>query len=455
LAYPRGIATDAQGNILVANTGNDRIDVFDQSGNLVRSFGSSGRATGQFNQPLGAGADPSGIRGVADAVNGRLQLLNPDGSIASVWGSPAPGPTVLPRAVAVVFDGGGNAYVLDQRRARIVVFSRATGLPVRMIGSQGSGPGQLQSPSALAIDGAGTLSVADTGNGRIARFTAGGSYLGSITEVPGVRGIATSPDGTAIYVTDDANHISRFTPDGDQLDDFGGTGTKLGKLNAPAQLALDGVGNLWVADRGNNRVQQFGPEGQRLLAFGTRGTALGQFIHPTGVAVDCRGTLTVTDSDNGRVQQFALAAPAPAPAACAALPALATPPPPKLPTLPGPVGPQVSLRLLRTSGLLGTRTIALRVGCDTTCRLTTSATVTPRSRPKKGKPVVVTLSPPARTIAAGQTAIVRPAISRTQLTRLRKALKGRRGLSLDLQLSATSAGEQEPTTVARTVQVVG
>ncbi|MEA2305395.1 MAG: tripartite motif-containing protein 71, partial [Solirubrobacteraceae bacterium] len=159
LAYPRGIATDAQGNVLVANTGNDRIDVFDQTGNLVRSFGSSGRATGQFNQPLGAGADASGIRGVADAVNGRLQLLNPDGSIASVWGSPAPGPTVLPRAVAVVFDGGGNAYVLDQRRARIVVFSRATGMPVRTIGSQGSGPGQLQSPSALAIDGAGTLSV--------------------------------------------------------------------------------------------------------------------------------------------------------------------------------------------------------------------------------------------------------------------------------------------------------
>ena len=107
---------------------------------------------------------------------------NPDGSIAAVWGSPDPGPTILPNPVAVAFDAAGNAYVLDQRRSRIVVFARATGLPARTIGSQGSGPGQLQEPSALAIDAAGTISVADTGNDRIARFTSAGNYLGSIDE---------------------------------------------------------------------------------------------------------------------------------------------------------------------------------------------------------------------------------------------------------------------------------
>ena len=80
----------------------------------------------------------------------------------------------------------------------------------------------------------------------------------------------------------------------------------------------------------------------------------------------------MTDSDNGRVQQFALAAPSPSPAACGTLGALATPPPPKLPTLPSPVGPQVGLRVLRSTGLLRLRNLALRVGCDTTCRLTTS-----------------------------------------------------------------------------------
>ena len=120
---------------------------------------------------------------MTDSINGRVQLLNPDGTLASSWGSPAPGPTILPDPVSVAFDAGGNAYVLDRRRSRIIVFARSTGLPVRTIGSPGSGPGQLLNPSALTIDGGGIIVVADSGNNRIARFGTGGSYLGATTGV--------------------------------------------------------------------------------------------------------------------------------------------------------------------------------------------------------------------------------------------------------------------------------
>ena len=103
-------------------------------------------------------------------------------------------------------------------------------------------------------------------------------------------------------------------------------------------MTLDAAGNLWVADRGNNRVQQFGPNGERLLTMGDRGVGPGQFVKPTGVSVDCRGMLTVTDSDNNRVQQFALAAPSVGAVRRARAP-LGNPPAPKLPTLPEPLGP--------------------------------------------------------------------------------------------------------------------
>src|SRR4029078_9967345 len=109
----------------------------------------------------------------------------------------------------------------------------------------------------------------------------------------------------------------------------GGRGRTLGKLDAPAQIALDAGGNLWVADRGNNRVQEFGPNGERPLTMGERRICPGQFVHPTGVSVDCHGILTITDSDNNRVQQFALAAPAVAP--CGALTPVGNPPAPQLP----------------------------------------------------------------------------------------------------------------------------
>jgi tripartite motif-containing protein 71 len=433
LAYPRGLAVDANGLVYVANTGNDRIDVFDRSGALLRSFGA-----GQFDAPLGVAADAAGYRAVADSINGRIEILNPDGSVATMWGSPNPGPTVLRRPVAVAFDGAGNAYVLDQVRARIVVFARSSGQPVASIGSPGSGPGELLSPSALAIDAGGTISVADSGNARIARFTTDGTYLGSTAVPDEPRGIAVTPDGSRTYVSDVRNRITVYAPDGTQLAQFGGTGSKLGKLGAPAQMTLDGAGNLWVAERGNNRVQEFGPNGERLLVLGTRGTDAGTFVHPTGVSVDCNGLLTVTDSDNNRVQQFALAAPPPT--GCGQLPALGTPPPPQVPTLPAPDGPQVTLRALRTAKLLRTRMLPLRVGCDTTCALEVDAVVAPRTRPRKGhKPVSAKLRTVKMTIPAGQSKIVRLTLSRRQAALLTRALARHRGLTVSVSLTATAA----------------
>jgi DNA-binding beta-propeller fold protein YncE len=452
LAYPRGLALDAGGNVYVANTGDDRIDVFDRGGRLLRSFGSSGRATGQFDEPLGVASDASGIRAVTDAVNGRVELLNPDGSVASVWGSPNPGPTILPDPVAAAFDAAGNLYVLDRRRARILLFARGTGIPARSIGLPGSGPGQLLDPAALAIAGT-TISVADSGNDRIALFSTGGSYLGSFATEGVPRGIAVTPDGGRTYVSDTANRITVYDPSGVQIDQFGGTGSKLGKLNAPAQMALDAAGELWVADRGNNRVQHFGPNGERLATLGERGIALGQFVHPTGVSVSCNGTLTVTDSDNNRVQQFALAAP-PA-ASCVALGPLGTPPPPKVPTLPAPLGPQLSFRALRATKLFSQRTLPVRIGCDTACRVTVSATLTQRSKPRKGhKRATAKLGAQKMALPAGETKIVRLALSRASVRRLRKALRGRRGLEATIQVTATASAGQ-PSEITKRLQASG
>jgi len=446
LAYPRAIATDATGAVYVTNTGNDRIDVFNRTGGLLRSWGVSGRGAGQFNAPLGVGADASGIRAVADSVNGRVELLNPDGSIASSWGSPAPGPTILRSPVGVAFDAAGDAYVLDSRRARIFVFSRATGLPGRTIAALGAGPGRLRDPSAISIAN-GVITVADTGNQRIARFTTGGAYLGAWTSAGTVRGVAVTPDGSRTYVSATDNRITVYDASGNVTKQFGGTGRTLGKLAAPAQIALDGAGRLWVADRGNNRIQLFGPDGERLGMFGTRGIGPGEFINPTGVVVDCRGTLTVTDTRNNRVQQFALADAAAAP--CVAMAPIGHPPPPKAPTLPPPLGPDLTVKVLRTGKLFTTRQLPLRVGCDTICRVEVTARLTERNKPRRRKRAFsVSLRPATAKLPAGESKIVRVRISRLQVARLRRVMGGRRGLTVTLQIEAT-ADAGDPTTVSR------
>jgi DNA-binding beta-propeller fold protein YncE len=452
LAYPRAIASDATGALYVTNTGNDRIDVFDRTGGLLRSWGISGRGKGQFNAPLGVGVDANGIRAVADSINGRIELLNPDGSVASSWGSPAPGPTILRSPVAVAFDDAGDAYVLDQRRGRIFVFARATGLPARTIASQGSGPGQLLSPSAISIAN-GVISVADTANKRIARFTTAGGYLGAWTNTGTVRGVAVTADGARTYASATDNRITVFDAQGEIVKQFGGSGRTLGKLAAPAQIALDAGGKLWVADRGNNRIQRFGPNGERLGMFGERGIGPGQFINPTGVAVDCHGVLTVTDTRNNRVQQFLLAAPEAPP--CVATAPLGNPPPPKAPTLPPPLGPELSVKVLRTGMLFATRQLPLRVGCDTLCRVEVTGTLTERTKPRKRKRAFsVSLRPTIVRLPAGESKIVRVKLTRVQIARLRRAMKARRGLTVTLQIEAT-ADAGEPTTVSRNLTARG
>ena len=283
---------------------------------------------------------------MTDSVNGRVQLLNPDGTIATVWGSPNPGPTILPDPVAVAFDAGGNAYVLDQPpRADRRLRPRDRRCTMRTIGTPGCGPG----PAARPL-GAGDRRrrhhrrspTPATSGSRASR--AGGSYLG-----------AFPTDERAARHRGDARrqpHLRRRPPPtasrsttaaGTELDQFGGNGSKLGKLNVARRRSRSTpAGNLWVADRGNNRIQEFGPDGERLLAVGSRGIGDGQFIHPTGVSVDCNGKLTVTDSDNNRVTTFTLAArrsvwPA---RRCRPRPA---PPAPKYPTLPEPLGPQLTV----------------------------------------------------------------------------------------------------------------
>jgi len=453
LAYPRAIASDTGGALYVTNTGNDRIDVFDRGGALLRSFGASGRGPGQFNAPMGVAADANGLRAVADSINGRIELLNPDGSVASVWGSPSPGPTILRRPVAVAFDAAGDAYVLDQRRARIFVFARATGLPARTIGSLGSGPGQLLDPSAITIDAAGVITVADTGNRRIARFTTTGAYLGAWTDAGTVRGVATTPDGARVYASATNNRITVYDPQGARVTQFGGAGRTLGKLAAPAQISLDAGGNLWVADRGNNRIQQFGPNGERLGMFGERGIGPGQFINPTGLVVDCHGILTVTDTRNNRVQQFALAAPTAPP--CAATTPIGHPPPPKIPTLPPPLGPDVSVRILRTGSLFSTRVLPVRVGCDTICAVVVTGTLTERDKPRRRKRAFsLSLRPVTSKLQAAESKIVRVKLSRAQVSRLRKAMGRRRGLTVTLQVEAT-ADAGDPTTISQRLTARG
>ena len=117
--------------------------------------------------------------------------------------------------------------------------------------------------------------------------------------------------------------------------------------------------------------------------------------------------------------------------------------------LAGPDHARRERRVLRSAGLFTTRVLPLRVGRDTVCTVTATGTVTERSKPRKRKRAVsASLREVRAKVAAGDSQIVRLTLSRTQVAKLRRAMKGRRGLTVTLQIVA-KADVGEPTAVSR------
>ena len=176
---PAGIATDAAGNVYVAEFWNDRIQKFTPSGDFITSWGAHGSGDGQFDSPEGIATDAAGNVYVADCANDRIQKFTPDGAFITKWGSKGSGNGQFNfgyYGVGIATDAPGNVYIADQLNDRIQKFT-PDGAFITKWGRQGSGDGQFDYPAGVATDAVGNVYVADTGNNRIQKFTSDGRFI--------------------------------------------------------------------------------------------------------------------------------------------------------------------------------------------------------------------------------------------------------------------------------------
>jgi DNA-binding beta-propeller fold protein YncE len=252
---PSGIAVDASGNILVADTNNGRIEKFSPTGTFLSIIGTKGSGHGQLGEPNGIAIDRAGNIYVAEvAHNHRVQKLGRDGTFIAEWKGPELG-FYGPRRIAIGADD--SIYVVDQGHARIVKFG-LDGTVVTAWGSKGNGDGQFDDPTSVAVDPiTNKVYVADPRNKRIQLFDSHGKFLTkwSIPEwgrPVGFEDLATDSKARRLYASS-ANMDAVLT--------FDLNGTRLGTLTpkppdrfeGPSALALVNR-KLYVLNMGGNHV---------------------------------------------------------------------------------------------------------------------------------------------------------------------------------------------------------
>src|SRR5438093_50008 len=108
---PVGVATDAAGNVFVADYYNHRIQKFTGTGTYLTQWGSFGSGDGQFVAPVGVATDAAGNVFVADTYNHRVQKFTGMGTYLTQWGSIGTGDGLFYRPFGVASDAAGNVYV--------------------------------------------------------------------------------------------------------------------------------------------------------------------------------------------------------------------------------------------------------------------------------------------------------------------------------------------------------
>jgi len=312
---PKGVAySPVTDQVYVADSANNRIQVFTRDGAYVRKWGRSGTTNGRFSDPRGIAIDSTGNVYVVDRGNHRIQKFTSTGTFVSTWGSFGSGDGQFRNPRGIGIDSTGTVYVADTGNDRIQRFS-STGGFLSKWGSSGSGNGQFSIPSDVAV-GSNSVYVADSGNDRVQRFTTTGAFTatyGATGTGPGQfeapRGILYDPVSFEFLVADTGNdRLQRFDQNGNFLEETGTTGIGDGEFQDPEDLGLDVRGNVFVTDTINHRVQRFGVAGAAppfVRTWGTSGTDPGEFGLLGQIATDAEGNVYTTDSGNDRVEKFA------------------------------------------------------------------------------------------------------------------------------------------------------
>ena len=138
--------------------------------------GRPGLGDGELNRPAGLAFDADNNVYVVDSGNNRIQKFTKDGQFLAKWGTTGSGDGEFNMPWGIDLDSAGNVYIADWRNDRIQKFSPMASFLMKC-GTSGSGEGELNRPSGVAVDNDGVIYVADWLNDRLQVFDADGNFV--------------------------------------------------------------------------------------------------------------------------------------------------------------------------------------------------------------------------------------------------------------------------------------
>lgn len=340
--YPMSVFVDNESdNMVVADSGHGRILQCLSDGEFIDTFGAD-----IDMYPTKIIRDQGRRIIVCDSKNNTILFFDRKGTFLSKFASGDDPQISISKPVSLAVDKVGRFFILDSDDCQVKVYEGG-GTFLYSIGRQGSLEGELLNPTDISLDSNGNVYVVDSGNNRISVFDKSGNFTKTFgsNELLHPWGIAVN--GNSVLVTDTGHHrVVSFNMKGDKIDETGKRGFGKADFNYPTGIQIDGKGQTWIADSGNNRIVRL-KKGSEPVLLGTESVSMtpgglaesggliyvaekssnlvnvydvesGLFVSSIGLAgttatglsnpSDCaflpRGDLVVSDTGNSRIQIY-------------------------------------------------------------------------------------------------------------------------------------------------------